>query len=81
VSDCRDSLLAYELDVASADRARALSVSVLSACGVTYSLAEELSDSWVRTGDYLFEAGSVEADFVIGTALAGHVATEVARAG
>jgi adenine-specific DNA-methyltransferase len=65
-SDCRGSLVAYELDVASADRARVLAVKLLTGCGVEYSIAETLAGSWVRTGDYLFEASSLEADFVIG---------------
>ena len=29
-------------------------------------LAERLAAGWIRTGDYLFEAMSIEADFVIG---------------
>src|SRR6202042_2516798 len=33
---------------------------------VDCSVAEELAAAWVRTGDYLFEASSLEADFVIG---------------
>ena len=67
LSDCRRSLTAYELDVASADRARALAVKVLAGCGVESSVAEILAGAWVRTVDYLFEASSLEADFVIGT--------------
>ncbi len=66
LSDCRDSLIAYELDVASADRARALAVKVLTGSGVDPETAEGLAGAWVRTGDYLFEANSLEADFVIG---------------
>jgi adenine-specific DNA-methyltransferase len=66
LSNCRDSLVAYELDVASADRARALTVKVLTDRGVKTSIAEDLAGSWVRTGDYLFEASSLEADFIIG---------------
>jgi len=66
LSDCRGSLVAYELDVASADRARALAVNILAGRGVEVSDAETLAGSWVRTGDYLFEASSLQADFVIG---------------
>jgi hypothetical protein len=66
VSRCQGSLVAYELDVASADRARALAVERLTGCGVEYSIAEMLAGAWVRTGDYLLEARSLEADFVIG---------------
>jgi hypothetical protein len=66
ISDCRDSLIAYELDERSADRARKLAVEVLSKHGVKASTAEDLAKAWVRTGDYLFDSMAVEADFVIG---------------
>jgi adenine-specific DNA-methyltransferase len=66
LSDCRDSLIAYELDDESAERARALVVGILTDRGVKRSLAERLAEGWVRTGDYLFDATSIEADFVIG---------------
>jgi adenine-specific DNA-methyltransferase len=66
LADCRGSLVAYELDVASAYRARALAVNILTEHGVEKSVAESLAGSWVRTGDYLFEASSFEANFVIG---------------
>ncbi|MBV9035446.1 MAG: Eco57I restriction-modification methylase domain-containing protein [Acidobacteriaceae bacterium] len=66
VLDCGHSLIAYELDVASANRARDLVVKKLTGCGVENSDAEKLASAWVRTGDYLFEASSLEADFVIG---------------
>ena len=56
LSDCRDSLVAYELDDESADRARALVVGVLTDRGVKRPLADRLAAGWVRTGDYLFEA-------------------------
>jgi len=66
ISDCRHSLVAYELDEGSAHRARKLAVEVLSKHGVKASPAEGLAESWVRTGDYLFDSMAVEADFVIG---------------
>jgi hypothetical protein len=66
LSDCRDSLVAYELDDESADRARALVVGVLTDRGVKRPLADRLAAGWVRTGDYLFEAAMAQADFVIG---------------
>jgi adenine-specific DNA-methyltransferase len=66
LSDCRDSLVAYELDEESADKARALAVGILMKCGATRALAQSLAAGWVRTGDYLFEATRLEADFVIG---------------
>jgi adenine-specific DNA-methyltransferase len=65
-ADCAGSLIAYEVDSASADRARELAVRVLVARGVASNIAQELSAGWVRTGDYLFETTSLEADFVIG---------------
>ena len=66
LSDCRDSIIAYELDDARADRARAVATRILSDAGVDESLAERLGKGWVRTGDYLFTATSTDADFVIG---------------
>jgi adenine-specific DNA-methyltransferase len=66
LSDCQGSLIAYELDSESADRARALVVRVLMNHGVPHPLAGQLAARWVRTGDYLFEAMDLEADFVIG---------------
>jgi hypothetical protein len=66
LSDCAGSLVAYELDTASADRARALAVNILMERGVEKSVSQTLASSWVRAGDYLFEASSLEADFVIG---------------
>jgi hypothetical protein len=66
LSDCAASLLAYELDEKSAGKARALAVGILVKSGAARALAEDLAAGWVRTGDYLFESGRVEADFVIG---------------
>jgi adenine-specific DNA-methyltransferase len=66
MSDCRGSLIAYELDEASASRARTLAVEVLTGRDVKPSIAESLAHEWVRDGDYLFDSMSVEADFVIG---------------
>jgi len=65
-SDCRDSLVAYELDQKSADRARLRVVRVLTDRGVKRPLADHLASGWVRTSDYLFEAPIAQADFVIG---------------
>lgn len=66
LSDCKTSLLAYELDEESADKARTLASGILRRHGATNALAENLAARWVRTGDYLFESTRVEADFVIG---------------
>jgi hypothetical protein len=66
IADCRGSLVAYELDETSAERARMLATGILVGRGVKDSAAKSLSDAWVRTGDYLFDSMAVEADFVIG---------------
>ena len=66
LSDCRASLIAFELEEESAKRARALAIGILTQRGVKRELAECLAAAWVRTADYLFEAVSIEADFVIG---------------
>lgn len=66
LSDCKNSLIAYELDGDSADRARALVIGILRDHRVRRPLAESLAAGWVRAGDYLFEARDLEADFVIG---------------
>jgi adenine-specific DNA-methyltransferase len=64
--DCRNSVVAYELDEESADRARTLAANVLIHYGATSAVARSLATGWVRTGDYLFDATSIDADFVIG---------------
>lgn len=66
ISDCRHSLIAYELDEGSANRAQKLAIEVLSMQGLNASTAEDLAKAWVRTGDYLFDSMAVKADFVIG---------------
>ncbi|HEX4771576.1 MAG TPA: Eco57I restriction-modification methylase domain-containing protein [Bryobacteraceae bacterium] len=66
LSECRNSLIAFELDDESAARARTLANDILLHNGVKRALAENLARAWIRTGDYLFEAISMEADFVIG---------------
>jgi adenine-specific DNA-methyltransferase len=66
IADCRNSLIAYELDEGSAERARTLAAELLSRQGVDAPTAEGLAKSWLRTGDYLFDSMTVEADFVIG---------------
>jgi adenine-specific DNA-methyltransferase len=66
LSDCKSALIAYELDDASAGRARSLAADILVKHGLKRPAAERLAAAWVRTGDYLFDATTVEADFVIG---------------
>lgn len=65
-SECRNSLIAYELDEESAQRSRKLVVGILEERGINRRLAQELAESWVRAADYLLDAPTMEADFVIG---------------
>lgn len=66
ISDCGDSLVAYELNEESVRRARSLAVHVLEQRGVKYATAVALAETWVRRADYLFDSINVPADFVIG---------------
>lgn len=65
--DCRDSLMAYELDENSAILAQHAVSEVLTQEGLTQQEATFLARSWVWTGDYLLEAPTLpRADFVVG---------------
>jgi adenine-specific DNA-methyltransferase len=66
LSDCAHSLVAYELDEESAARSRELAINILMNAELKRSAAERLAEAWVKTGDYLFDATTLEADFVIG---------------
>ena len=67
VSDCESSLIAYELDDASAESARQAVAEALKATGINKLAAETLAGGWVRSGDYLFGAAHLpSADYVIG---------------
>ncbi|BDC49808.1 type II DNA modification methyltransferase [Bryobacterales bacterium F-183] len=67
LSDCHNSLIAYELDSTSAELGRNAVLNVLSSMNVSCDVAESLVGSWIRTGDYLFEAFQLApANFVIG---------------
>lgn len=67
VQDCAGSLLAFELDPATADSARATVYAALLAQGVAPADAAALSQSWIRAGDYLHLAPTLPpADFVVG---------------
>jgi adenine-specific DNA-methyltransferase len=66
LADCRNSLIAYELEESSADRARSLAAGILIRRGVEASAAEQLARSWVRCGDYLLEAPNTRVDYVLG---------------
>lgn len=66
--ECRESVVAYELDDQSASKARLLLESAFLKAGAKRGDAELLADSWVRTGDYLLDSANLKgrADFVIG---------------
>jgi len=66
ISDCQDSLIAYELDKVSAAKVRALTEEILIGRDVRPSTATFLAQRWVRTGDFLNDSMGIEADFVIG---------------
>lgn len=66
ITDCRKSIIAYELNELSAKRARTMAAELLLRRGIHASTAEDLAQSWVRTGDYLFDSINVEANFVVG---------------
>jgi adenine-specific DNA-methyltransferase len=66
VEQCGNSLIAYEIDEVSAERARQIATSILTSHGIAQTTADKLANAWVRTGDYLTEAMTVRADFVVG---------------
>ncbi len=67
VADCAGSLLAYELDDISAEAARVAVADAVTGMGISRRDADELARGWVRTGDYLLEAGRLPgATFVVG---------------
>ncbi len=66
LSECQDSLLAYELDENSAARARAAVHEVLIHHGATNPLAKQLADTWVQNRDYLLDANHRQANFIVG---------------
>ncbi len=66
---CCSAIAAFELDDCSAETGtHCSSKKVLQQHGVNFGDAEVLADSWVRTGDYLFEANDLaaQAEFVVG---------------
>ncbi len=66
LAECEHSLLAYELDETSAARARAVAQNILTNRGVKRPLAKRLAEAWVLNRDYLLDADSTQADFIIG---------------
>lgn len=63
---CEGSLVAFEIDEASAQHARTAVLNRLLELGVEIEIASRLSEAWVRRGDFLVEAHTLKADFVIG---------------
>lgn len=67
ISDCLQSIIAYEIDDGSAEKARQAVVVALLDMNVQENVAQNLANSWVCTGDYLIDAPQLpKADFVIG---------------
>ena len=67
LADMRGSILAYELDAASARRVVALAEHELRQHGAGDREARDLARGWVRVGDYLLTAPrDRRADFVVG---------------
>lgn len=66
LSECQHSLIAYELNEKSVARARTVVHHLLLSHGVRHQLAKRLAEAWVVQGDYLFDADSGQADFVVG---------------
>jgi adenine-specific DNA-methyltransferase len=66
LSECQNSLLAYELDEKSAARARTVVQELLKDHGAKSPLAKRLANAWVVNGDYLLDVNTRQADFIIG---------------
>jgi adenine-specific DNA-methyltransferase len=66
ICDCEHSIVAFELNDVSAIKARLAVTNVLVNRGIELSTARLLAGTWVRTGDYLMDSMTIEADFVIG---------------
>ena len=66
LTDCRRSLIAFELDEKSAAAARSLAIETLTDLDVDHTIARQLAADWIRCDDYLFDANGICADFVIG---------------
>ncbi len=67
LSDCRNALIAFDLEEGSCEIAQSAVSQALTEIDVSASMARNLVQGWIRTGDYLFEAFNLpNADFVIG---------------
>ncbi len=66
LSECHNSLIAYELDEKSAVRARTVVQDLLVVHGAKTPLAKKLAEAWVVHGDYLLDTDTRQANFIIG---------------
>ncbi len=67
LTDCLKSLVSYEIHEQSAQATRVSVIEVLMDLKVDGNTARKLAETWVKTGDYLFDAARLpRADFVIG---------------
>jgi hypothetical protein len=66
IEECKGSIIAYEVDPASAERAYRAARDVLVKNGISYEQAERLAKAWIRCSDYLMSDWETKADFVIG---------------
>jgi hypothetical protein len=66
LTECHNSLIAYELDESTAERTRSFAIKLLVQLGTDPQTAQQLSKSWIRSGDYLLEARKIRADYVVG---------------
>lgn len=65
--ECSQSLIAYELNPGSAEKARLCVIDALLEMNVQDATARALADSWIHTGDYLIDAPQLpKANFIIG---------------
>lgn len=67
IDDVKCSLLAYELDDDSTIASRTAVINALREMDFGEELASDLAIGWIRTGNYLFDAPTLQpADFVLG---------------
>lgn len=65
--DCLNSIIAYEINDSSAERAREAVVAALRPLDVPVETARRLASGWVRSADFLLEAYRLpNADYVLG---------------
>lgn len=68
IVEAHPAIVAFELDAASASRARQAVARLLISQGTGLEAADCLASCWVRTGDYLLESSQLKrkADFIVG---------------